>query len=196
MLHPYTWTQFFLAAGSTLLFYYLIVLPLYFRDELKAFLGKAKNWVMPQVYLTSSTPDTSPANTPPDPILGAISTQEAPTLSEAAAIQVAPRKKEDNDVDATTTTVPEAPARAPAALPMGSSADFRQETASLLELVAETQMEKEEFLSLLQLILSKYFRTAQSQHQDQAQHFLLEQIQDKLPFELTPEDLQSLWADA
>ncbi|TXK31134.1 hypothetical protein FVR03_20045 [Pontibacter qinzhouensis] len=196
MLHPYTWTQFLLTAGNSLLIYYLTILLLYYRDELKVFLGKAKNWVMPQVYLTSTSPDSTPTGTPSDNVIGAVSTQEAPVLSEASAIKVSPLQEDQDGFEETTTTETQAPAVAPQDMPVGMLADFLEETKSLVELVAETQLEKEEFLSLLQLILYKYFRSAQSQHQDQARRFLLEQSQGRLPFELTPEDLQALWPSA
>ncbi|WP_114782978.1 hypothetical protein [Botryobacter ruber] len=208
MLHHLTWTQFFLATGTSLLLYYLIVTLLCYRQELKALVEKATARLLPQVFLTSSTPETAqpgilaestPPTIPTDSPIGAVSTQDAPTVSDAFELQVAPRtqgEEEEDDMEETDSailSVKTTSATEPPIFPMGTLADLLEEIKPLLELVAETQLEKVEFISLLQLIISRYSRTAQSQHQDQVQQFLLEQSQVKLPYELTPEDLQVLW---
>ncbi|WP_114782336.1 hypothetical protein [Botryobacter ruber] len=198
MLHHLTWTQFFLATGTSLLLYYLIITLLCYRQELKALSEKATARLLPQVYLTSSTPETAQAGIPAESPIGAVSTSDAPTVSDASELQVAPRtegeEEEDmEETDSTTASVKTTSATEPPTFPMGTLADLLEEIKPLLELVVETQLEKEEFLSLLQLIISRYSRTAQSQYQDQVQQFLLEQSQVKLPYSLTPEDLQALW---
>ncbi|TXK33762.1 hypothetical protein FVR03_18840 [Pontibacter qinzhouensis] len=197
MLRHLTWTQFFLTAGTCLLLYYATVLWLFYRHAIKALLAKTVDRLLPKVYLTSSRQEVPLPTNADTTAAGSVRNVETLVLTEAAELQFAPISEETEADEANEpsldTALPNGSASAPT---LPHQADFLQEITSLLELVAETSMEKEEFLSLLRLITARYSRTVQARQREKLQLFLLQETQASLPFPLHPEDLQELWSDA
>lgn len=168
MLTQFTWNQFILTVGATAVLYYLVILLLFYRDEARRLLASRKN----RTDLQANQPLPSQVS-----IMGAASTEVAPLLTEAAAIIVAPSHgMAPHPEDAELQSILE-------------------ETKSLLAIAIEGEASKEDFLSLLSLAIGKFAPLTEPLHQAAVSHFLLEESKNKLPFEMTLADLQSLWSD-
>ena len=168
MLTSFTWQQFLLTAGAVSALYYLAVLLLFYRKDIKYWLKRR----------------TSRAGLPADPLLppqvsimGPASPGPAPLLSEAASILVAPLPMEAEEKPQDTVVE-----------------SILQEIKPLLDLATEADAEKEELLPLLRLVTARHSPSLEDCHRKSIEAFLLGQ--GRFSFSLIPEDLQSLWSEA
>lgn len=155
-----------LAVGTTGAVYYLVVLLLFYRRDAKRLLARKTI----RTNLQANRP-----NPPQVSIMGATSTEEAPLLSEAAAIQVAPAQVIAPGPDDAVLQV------------------VQEEMNPLLQVAAEANTPKAEFLSLLRLITAKHAPLTKAHHREAINNFLLEECKEKLPFEVHFSDLHTLW---
>lgn len=127
MLTNISWPEFLLIAGTALILYYLVILLLYFRQDIRHQLTR----IFHRAGLQADRPSL-----PQESILGPVSPEPGPSLSSAHELQVGPAAR----------TAPQQPERPPAL----------EDTASLLQSAAATRMGKEEFLALLGLLLERH----------------------------------------
>jgi len=168
MLTQFTWNQYILTAGATATLYYLVILLLFYREEARRLLASRKN----RTDLQAIQPLPSQVS-----IMGPASTQAGPLLTEAADILVAPSHVLDSHPeDAVLQSLPE-------------------EIKSLLATAIEGKASKEDFLVLLRLAISKYAPLTEPLLQEAVRQYLLDESKGRLPFNLTPADLQPLWSD-
>ena len=168
MLTHFTWHQFLLIVATTGALYYLAVLLLYYREEARRFLSFKKS----RTNLQAAQP------IPPQvSIMGATSTEAAPLLSDAATIQVAPPQHPATGFQEPVPAV------------------ILSEVNPLLEMALEKGMGKADLLSLLRLVFARHTRTALPLDREAVSQSLLQGSQT-LPFQLTADELASLWPEA
>ncbi|PVY40912.1 hypothetical protein [Pontibacter virosus] len=166
MLTDISWSHFFLTAGTVLVLYYLTVLLLFYRHDIKHQLS--------QTFLRAGLPAPRPSPSQ-ESILGAAFPEAAPSLSSASDLLVAPAEA--------------APPQTLSTL----KADLLTELDSLLESAAEMGLDKAAFLSLLHLLDERHMHTADEKLA--VQRYLLEQGPAKLSFPLTATDLAAAETD-
>lgn len=168
MISHLSWLQFILFTAASLGLYYVVVLLLYFRNDFISLLKRQGDLIAP--FKGSLLPSQ-------EVLKERALSEETSLLADPETIRVAPSLSDDDEAGQSATLVD----------------DILQEIQSLMEMAAETQAAKEEFLSLLQLVAEKYGPYTQVTDQEAIQHAILEQSPGYLPFELTTTDLQSLW---
>ncbi len=174
MLTSFTWHQFFLYLGSALLLYYLVTLFFCYRQELFHLYRKYSRRAPPSA---ASPPE-------PDACIGPVAAEIS--LTDAAAIRVAsPPEAADNPGTASDTD----PEPLPAAL-----AALLEAVEPLLDHAARTGAEKNDFLSLLRLLMAD-FPLADDRHREMAIRSLLAAGNGRLSFQLTAAELQQLWPE-
>ncbi|PRY03349.1 hypothetical protein CLV24_1424 [Pontibacter ummariensis] len=157
-----------LAAATGLGLYYLVVLFLFYRKNIKNFFKSGTS----RINLQADRPHPTQVS-----IMGPASPEAGSLLSDAAAIQVAPQLSSRPEGETADTVI----------------GDILQELQPLLEVAAEAHAEKEEFLSLLRLVTDKYGVFTSPSQKDTVHRFLLDQSKDRLAFNLDLTDLQPLW---
>jgi hypothetical protein len=175
MLTNFSWHQYFLAVGSLLLVYYPAILLYCYRREWRSLLTRAFPMLRP-----SGLKDAACHRN----VLGAAAPDAITLPADPAEIRVAPPS---------SATLPAPDTADRQEFQVETLTDLLQELRPLLELTLENPIDKDAFCSLVRLIVSRYSEAIPDRLRDQVHRFLLDKTKDRLPYELTAADLQSLW---
>jgi hypothetical protein len=175
MLTNFSWHQYFLAVGSLLLVYYPAILVLCYRHEWRSLLARAFPMLRPSGLKDAACDRDVLGAAAPDAVTLPVDAAEIRVAPPSFATHSTPETDDQPDFQVETIT------------------DLLQELRPLLELTLENPVDKDAFCSLVRLIVSRYRDAIPDRLRDQVHRFLLDKAKDRLPYELTSADLQSLW---
>lgn len=199
MMAQFTWQHFILFILSIGLPYYLVVLLLYFRRDIRL-----------RISRKTSVLHYDPGGDAGINLMGCVREEPGLHIIDAQELNFAQPdlSTDDEHLDAENDGENVAwelsvSARSPnekPALPgaqvtdmqiMGDIADFLRDMNTLFSMSAEAG--KEEFISLFNLITSRYQKLTESHLLQVVNLFILEQAKEKLPFEFSSIELEKCW---
>ena len=167
MFQSITWQEFLLATGLLTGVYYAVVLLLLKRPKRTDIL----------VSFNSETSQTD--------VMGGINddVKEGHTSSiDSDGISIAGATQQD---PATTETVDP--------LLLGSVADFVEEAKTLTHFIVENKSTREEAITFLRTLLSKYSHLKESKYQNAIELYLFNELKDDADQKLNLEEIARLW---
>jgi hypothetical protein len=176
VFHHFTWQQFGMAAIGFILIWYAIVLLLYFRKEIKAFLSrppggktdrlipKEDTGVLQHVWERDGFMD--------DDLVGDAAEPEGVSTHSWNSFGFTGKTKQKTEDEL-----------------LGLIPDALEEIKTALHTVETSGGGKAEFISLFKLVSAKYGRLKNSPHLGAINEWIL----DNTPFELTEDELWQLW---
>lgn len=182
MLNAITWEQFLTAVAVTILTYYLVIITLFFREELR---NKLKGH-------SSSSDDQSLSNAFTDKdsneLIGSPLSNEGRDTQRTLASSIESQQlhfsqAEEDDASNALTDSRET-------ILIGTVLDLIQE----LKLITESKtQDREELIQLLQTLLSRYEQLESTQYKETICHFLLVTLNDKTNHTFTITEIRSWW---
>jgi hypothetical protein len=198
VLQHFTWQQFLVAATILTAIWYAVIILIFYRQQIQDLLhGKKKDNDPPEPLGHAWDEDfEDEPEDEPDDLIGKSAMPEgmtkvsmsmfgfAPGISEEAQEQetVTIRNKEDEFKNDTGDDDRE---RQQSVIP-----DVIEELKSIFHILETEKGTKEDFLSLFALVSSKYQRIRGTSNQQALNDY----IREYLPFSITDEELDSLWA--
>ena len=76
---------------------------------------------------------------------------------------------------------------------IGSVADLLQEAKTLIHVIAENESEKEQALSMIQSLISRYNHLSETKFKSAINLFILDLIKADLSIDMNPADIDQLW---
>jgi hypothetical protein len=170
MLKSISWQEFLTVMSVLSVIYYSVLGLIYYRAEIRSlFFGRAK------VKTSSPTNSTKRSSS----LIGQIKEEEEIDEDEEqetlSSDQIHP--VENNPQDAL----------------LGAVADLLKGLKEIIDSIAANKTEKTECLVLIRAIFSKYSQLGGTRYQQSINLFLYENAIDQFAFELTLEEINSLW---
>jgi hypothetical protein len=178
MLHYFTWQAFLIAALILTLTWYVVVILLFYRKELNDFLSGNTATLQPEplTHVWDEDFEDDPL-ADEDTLIGKPVMPEGMSRLSMSQFGFAPNVKETAiEVDDKETQ-------------LGLIPDVLEELKSIFHILDTEHGGKEDFLSLFGLVSSKYPKIRNTSNQQA----LNEYIRENLAFEISNEELDSLW---
>lgn len=166
MLQQFTWEQFLWVAATLAAIWYISVLLLFFRKEIRG------------LFTPKSKPETQPSN-PEEPEEGEVFDLMGSTTLSEGVLDIAPDEltfSPKQDTDGKTKK-------------LDLVSDFLQEIKELIDTIEREKGNKEDFHRMFGALKQKYPAIRESGRLETLASYL----EDHLPFTLTAEEKQHLW---
>jgi hypothetical protein len=170
MLHQFTWQQFLIAALILTLIWYLAIILLYYRHSVARFLSGNRKPEQPERIRKEWEEELEDENEEVENMMGKPAEPEGASSLPMDSIRFAAKASEKEEE-------------------LGLVPDVLEELKTIFNILAKENGDKADFFSLLQLVKVKFPGIGSSSNiQSINQH-----IQDYVPFQLSEEEMQSLW---
>ncbi|WP_130857932.1 hypothetical protein [Olivibacter jilunii] len=172
MLQHISWQQFLLAATLLTFLWYIGVILLLYRKELKNFLtGKKSKTEERKPEESRKETESLPVQSEEDTLMGTPRLPEGLNLMEMDKLSFAPKKAQQKEKM------------------LGALPDLLEEMKQLFQIVKDEEGTKADFLVLLDGFKPRLSEIRTEGNEQAIREFLLEHI----PFELSKKELDSLW---
>jgi hypothetical protein len=178
MLQHFTWQQFLVAALILSLIWYMVVIPLFYRNEFNDLLSGKRKQAGPSGPLPHVWDDEFE-----DELFGEESLMGKTRLPEGAT-RVS--MEQFSFAPLTTTTAVEDDNKETR---LGIVPDVLEELKRIFHIMERDKAGKEDFISLFSLVSAKYPKIRNTPNQQAINDY----IRENLPFEISDEELDSLW---
>jgi hypothetical protein len=189
MLHAISWNQFLAIVALSLLAYYIIILLVYYRQDLLARIQTKPDLIPAGTTNHAATEYTQSSSHLMGP------TQVLP-LSDATAIQTQSASStapQYSVLAAEEITVAAPPPATAEVLLLGTVADLLEEIKALVAIIAEHQGEKAESLPLFGALFARYPQLEGTPYQDAITLYLFDACKGTPTLEVSVAELRDLW---
>lgn len=179
MLHFVTWHQFLAAAFIFTLIWYVVIFLLFFRSKFSDYLSGRSKTKQPERLKREweeELEDNEPDNE--EELIGKQALPEGVSEVEMQMLGFAPKgKPSKNDPDDDNDTQ------------LGLVPDVLEELKMIFHILERDNGKTEDFISLFSLVKAKYPKIRNTSNQQAINEY----IRENLPFEISDEELDSLW---
>jgi len=181
MFEIFSWNEYLIGLLIAAAGYYLFVALIFYRKEVlnPSILGKKQTY-QPEKPI-------KPFNKQPD-LLGKAQPDVFPTskhisLENPEQLVIAETKPKPSDPDTTAND----------ALLLGSVADLLQELKTLIQVIAESNPDKEQTIIMIQSLLSRYSHLSETKFRSPVNLYLIDLLKEDLSMDMTFNEIDQLW---